>query len=61
MNQLAYKQFSININTVLTLPALAMRIFKTLFMGENTIYQIHGRIENDIRKSYTGGCLYSTQ
>jgi hypothetical protein len=56
-NELVYNKFKINIHSTLTLPALAMRIFKTHFMNENSIYQLAGRIERDIRESYTGGAV----
>jgi hypothetical protein len=56
-NELIFNEFKINIHTPLTLPALAMRIYKTHFMPENTIYQILGNVEKDIRESYTGGAV----
>jgi len=56
-NELVFNEFKININTVLTLPALAMRVFKTNFMPENKVYQLHGRVEQDVRQSYTGGAV----
>ena len=53
-NELVFNEFKININKVLTLPALSMKIFKTLFMENNTIYQIHSKVEkileNHIRR-----------
>ena len=54
-NELVFKEFTINIHKVLTLPSLAMRIYKTFFMPDNSIYQLHGKIETNIRQSYTGG------
>ena len=54
-NELVFKEFSVNVHPSLTLPALAMRIFKSRYMPDNTIYQMLGRVENDIRQSYTGG------
>lgn len=56
-NELIFKEFKVNVHTPLTLPALAMRIYKTHYMPENTIYQILGRAEENIRKSYTGGAV----
>jgi len=56
-NELVFNEFKVNIHKVLTLPALAMKIFKTFFMLDNTIYQLHGIIEQNIRKSYTGGSV----
>ncbi len=41
----------------LTLPALAMKIYKTLFMPKDTIYQLLGQVERDIREGYTGGAV----
>lgn len=54
-NELVFDKFSINIHTVLTLPSLAMRIYKVHYMPENAIYKLYGRIEHAIRQSYTGG------
>ena len=56
-NELIFNHFKININLSLTLPALAMRIFKTHYMLENSIYQLLGNVERDIRESYTGGAV----
>jgi hypothetical protein len=56
-NNLIFNEFKVNINPSLTLPALAMRIYKSQFMPENTIYQILGQVESDIRQSYTGGAV----
>lgn len=56
-NEQIFEHFSVNVHGVLTLPALAMRIFKALFMPENTIYQITGEVEQAIRQSYTGGAV----
>ena len=54
-NELIFEHFNINIHKALTLPSLAMRIFKSQFMPENTLFQIGGKVENDIRQAYTGG------
>ena len=56
-NELIFKEFHINIDKSLTLPSLAMRIYKTHYMPENSIYQILGNVESDIRQSYTGGAV----
>ena len=56
-NTLIFKEFKINIHKVLTLPALAMRIFKSNFMIENSICQLLGNVETAIRESYTGGAV----
>jgi hypothetical protein len=56
-NQLIFTHFSINIHKALTLPALAMKIYKTHYMVKDTIYQILGRPEVFIRESYTGGAV----
>jgi len=56
-NENVFNKFQINIHSSLTAPALSMRIFKTHFMPENTIYQLLGKIEKDIRESYTGGAV----
>lgn len=56
-NAYIFTLFSINAHSALTLPALAMRIFKAVFMPENTVYQISGEVEQAIRESYTGGAV----
>jgi hypothetical protein len=56
-NELVFNEFKIDISKVLTLPALAMRVYKTNFMPDTKIYQLHGKVEQDIRDSYTGGAV----
>lgn len=56
-NNLIFDSFKINIHEVLTLPSLAMKIFRTHYMPADTIYQILGKVEKDIRESYTGGAV----
>jgi hypothetical protein len=56
-NDLVYSEFSLNIHNPLTLPALAMKIYKAHYMPKNTIYQMLGNVEKDIRESYTGGAV----
>ena len=54
-NKLIFTHFKVNIDKVLTLPGLAMKIYKSNFMPENTIYSINNKlVEQDIRESYTG-------
>ena len=56
-NNLVFKEFKINVHESLTLPSLAMKIFKTHFMPNNKIFKIVGRVEYDIREAYTGGAV----
>jgi hypothetical protein len=56
-NELIFKEFQINTDKPLTLPSLAMKIYQTHFMPENSIYQILGKPESFIRESYTGGAV----
>lgn len=56
-NELIYNKFQININKALTGPSLSMRVFKTHYLKSNTIYQILGKVEYDIRQSYSGGAV----
>lgn len=56
-NELIFNQFSMNVHKSITLPALAFKIFKAAFMPENTIFQIKGQVEQDIREAYTGGAV----
>jgi hypothetical protein len=56
-NEIIFKEFHINIHSPLTLPSLAMRIYKTHFMPANTMFSLHGKIEQEIRQAYTGGAV----
>lgn len=56
-NKLIFDNFQINIHSVLTVPSLAMKIYKTHFMPKGSLYQIAGQIEKAIRLSYTGGAV----
>jgi hypothetical protein len=56
-NVYVFEHFSVNVHTLLTLPALAMRIFKANFMPDNTLFQINGDVEVAIRESFSGGAV----
>jgi len=56
-NELIFSNFNINIHIPLTLPSLAMTIFRSQFMPKDSIYQLIGPVERDIRESYTGGAV----
>ena len=56
-NELVFNEFKVNVHNSLTLPSLAVRIFKTHFMPEGKLYQLHGKVERNIRESYTGGAV----
>ena len=56
-NELIFSHFKVNIINSLTLPSLAMKIYRSQFMPKDTIYQILGNVEKDIRQSYTGGAV----
>jgi len=56
-NELIFSHFKININKSLTLPSLAMKIYKNHFMPKDSIYQILGDVEKAIRQSYSGGAV----
>jgi len=61
-NELIFNNFKINIHKSLTLPSLAMRIYRTHYMTKDSIYQILGWSETNkpewsIRNSYTGGSV----
>jgi len=56
-NDLIFNKWQININSALTLSSLAMRIYKTHCLPKNTVYQLLGQIESDIRQSYSGGAV----
>ena len=51
-NELIFNHFKIDAHKALTLPSLAMRIYKTHYMPEDTIYQLLGKAEYNIRESY---------
>ena len=54
-NDLIYNLFKMNIHKYPTLPSLALGVFRSKFLTENTIPQLSGQVAKDIRKSYTGG------
>ena len=58
-NKLIFEHFSINPHhpKIISLPGLAMRIFKAHYLLPNTIYQLLGNVERDIREAYTGGAV----
>jgi hypothetical protein len=56
-NELIFNEFKVNIHGVLTLPSLAMKIYKTHYMPKDTIYQLLGKPEFNIRQSYSGGAV----
>jgi hypothetical protein len=56
-NELIFSHFKVNIINSLTLPSLAMKIYRSQFMPKDTIYQLLGNVEKDIRLSYTGGAV----
>jgi hypothetical protein len=56
-NELIFSHFKVNIINSLTLPSLAMKIYRSQFMPKNSIYQLLGNVEKDIRLSYTGGAV----
>lgn len=49
--------FNISIHKFPTLSSLAFSIYRTHFLSNDTIPQLSGQIEKDIRQSYTGGAV----
>lgn len=49
-NEYIFEHFSIDVHKTLTLPALAMKIFKAKFMPDNTLFQISGEVERAISR-----------
>ena len=56
-SELIFNEFKVDIHKVLTLPSLAMKIYKTHYMPKDTIYQLLGKPEFNIRQSYSGGAV----
>jgi hypothetical protein len=56
-NELIFDKFKINIHKYSTLSALAFAIFRSMFMGNNSIPQLSGQVSKDIRQGYTGGAV----
>jgi hypothetical protein len=56
-NSMIFDLFAKNIHFYPTLSSLAFSIFRSNFMVENTIPQISGEIEKNIRSGYTGGAV----
>jgi hypothetical protein len=56
-NSVIFDLFAKNIHFYPTLSSVAFAIFRSNFMVENTIPQISGEIEKNIRSGYTGGAV----
>lgn len=56
-NGMIFELFNINIHKYPTLSSLAFAIFRTHFLSNDTIPQLSGQIDKDIRLSYTGGAV----
>jgi hypothetical protein len=56
-SNLIFGLFGKNVHHYPTLPSLAFAIFRTIFMVDNTIPQLSGKIAKDIREGYTGGAV----
>jgi hypothetical protein len=56
-NNMIFDLFAKNIHFYPTLSSLAFSIYRSNFMVENTIPQITGEIEKNIRSGYTGGAV----
>jgi hypothetical protein len=52
-----FELFKISIHKFPTLSSIAFAIFRTHFLTNDTIPQLTGQIEKDIRESYTGGAV----
>jgi hypothetical protein len=56
-SELVFNNFKFDPIKVLTLPALAMKIWKTFYMPKDSVFQLSGQPQDLIRKSYTGGAV----
>jgi hypothetical protein len=56
-SELMFKEFQVDIHQSITLPSLALKIYRIHFMPENSIYQILNKPYWNIRESYTGGAV----
>jgi hypothetical protein len=56
-NNMIFELFKISIHKFPTLSSIAFGIFRTHFLLGDTIPQLSGQIEKDIRASYTGGAV----
>jgi DNA polymerase type B, organellar and viral len=54
---LIFNNFKVDPIKSLTLPALAMKIWKSFYMPKDSVYRLHDLPEYNIRKSYTGGAV----
>jgi hypothetical protein len=54
-NDLIFDKFNINIKSKPTLPSLSYSNFRTNYLEKDQIAQISGKIQSDIKNSYTGG------
>jgi hypothetical protein len=56
-SELVFNNFKTDPIKVLTLPSLAMKIWKTFYMPKDSVYQLHELPEYNIRQSYSGGAV----
>lgn len=56
-NELIFDKFNLNIHKYPTLSSLVFAIFRTNFLVSDTISQLSGQTDRDIRQSYTGGAV----
>jgi DNA polymerase type B, organellar and viral len=54
-NNLIFDKWFLNINNFPTLPSVAMGLFRSKFLMDETICKISGETYKDIKQSYTGG------
>ena len=54
---LIFNNFKVDPIKSLTLPALAMKIWKSFYMPDDSVYRLHDLPEYNIRKSNTGGAV----
>jgi hypothetical protein len=52
-----FELFQISIHKYPTLSSIAFAIFRTHFLTNDTIPQLSGQIDKDIRQGYTGGAV----
>lgn len=54
---LVFQELSVNANKCLSLPALALKIYKRKYMPLISVYQLTKEVCDAIRESYSGGAV----
>ena len=56
-NSIAFEQYELNPHKCLTISSYAAKIYASKFLQDDTLYQITGKAEEEMREAFTGGAV----